>query len=171
MLGGVNDQLQTLAALTHGGEIVWCLPGRRLTELQSRAKEKGSCSCLKLNIGHTACRPFLPISFPGLPDSIYFSMKTQCNYATSRRVAGSISDEVIGFFNRPNPSNLTMALGNRLLKVGMQGLVLWPTFIHTYMALGSNQPLTEMSTRNLPRGKRWPARKADNFSATCESIV
>jgi hypothetical protein len=29
------------------------------------------------------------------------------------------------------------------------------------MALGSNQPLTEMSARNLPGGKGRPARKAD----------
>jgi hypothetical protein len=29
------------------------------------------------------------------------------------------------------------------------------------MALGSTQPLTEMSTRNLPEGKEQPARKAD----------
>jgi hypothetical protein len=28
----------------------------------------------------------------------------------------------------------------------------------------------EMSTRNLPGGK-WPARKADNLTATCEPIV
>jgi hypothetical protein len=46
------------------------------------------------------------------------------HYATSRKVAGSIPD-VIGFFNRPNPSSCTVALG-------------W------------TQPLTEMSTRNLP---------------------
>jgi hypothetical protein len=31
-------------------------------------------------------------------------------YATSRKVAGSNSDEVIGFFNLPNPSSHTMAL-------------------------------------------------------------
>jgi hypothetical protein len=30
------------------------------------------------------------------------------------------------------------------------------------MALGSTQPLTEMSTRNFPRGKGRPAREADN---------
>jgi hypothetical protein len=30
------------------------------------------------------------------------------------------------------------------------------------MALGSTQPLTETSTRNLPEGKGRPARKADN---------
>jgi hypothetical protein len=33
------------------------------------------------------------------------------------------------------------------------------------MALGSNQPLTEMSTRNLPAVKRWPAGKADDLTA------
>jgi hypothetical protein len=37
-------------------------------------------------------------------------------------------------------------------------------------ALGSTQPLTEMSTRNLPGGKRRPARKADNLTAVCEPI-
>jgi hypothetical protein len=36
------------------------------------------------------------------------------------------------------------------------------------MALGLTQPLTEMSTRNLP-GR--PARKADNLTAICEPIV
>jgi hypothetical protein len=39
------------------------------------------------------------------------------------------------------------------------------------MALGYPQPLTEMSTRNLPRGKRRPARKADNLTVICEPIV
>jgi hypothetical protein len=28
------------------------------------------------------------------------------------------------------------------------------------MALGSSRPLTEMSSRNLPAGKRWPAAGA-----------
>jgi hypothetical protein len=63
------------------------------------------------------------------------------HYDTIRKVAGSIPDEVIGFFYRPNPSNHTMVLG-------------------------STQPLTEMSTRNLPAGKRRPAHKA-----ICEQIV
>jgi hypothetical protein len=48
------------------------------------------------------------------------------HYGTSRMVAGSIPDEAIGLFNLPNPSNRTTALG-------------------------LTQPLTEMSTRNLPR--------------------
>jgi hypothetical protein len=39
------------------------------------------------------------------------------------------------------------------------------------MALGSTQPLTEMSTRILPGGKRRPALKADNLTAICELIV
>jgi hypothetical protein len=39
------------------------------------------------------------------------------------------------------------------------------------MALGPTQPLTEMSTRNLPGGKGRPARKADNLTAICEPIV
>jgi hypothetical protein len=38
------------------------------------------------------------------------------------------------------------------------------------MALGSTQPLTETSTRNLPGGKGRPARKAD-LTAICEPTV
>jgi hypothetical protein len=34
--------------------------------------------------------------------------------------------------------------------------------------LGSTQPLTEMSTRNLPGGKGRPVRKADNLIVICE---
>jgi hypothetical protein len=48
------------------------------------------------------------------------------HYAKSLKIAGSISDEITGFLNKPNPSSRTMALG-------------------------SIQPLTEMSTRNIPR--------------------
>jgi hypothetical protein len=39
------------------------------------------------------------------------------------------------------------------------------------MALGSTQPLTEMSTRKIPGGKARPARKADNLTAVSEPIV
>jgi hypothetical protein len=67
-------------------------------------------------------------------------------YPTLRKFAGSIPEEVIGFFNLPNPSSRSMALG-------------------------STQPLTEMSIRNLPGGKGRPARKADQLAAMCESIV
>jgi hypothetical protein len=68
------------------------------------------------------------------------------HYAASRKVAGSIPDEVIGFLNPLNRSSLTMALG-------------------------STQPLREMSAKNLPGGKRRPARKADNVTAICKPII
>jgi hypothetical protein len=54
------------------------------------------------------------------------------HYAASQKVVGSIPNEATGFFNRPNPSSRTMALG-------------------------STQPLTERSTMNLPGGKGWAA--------------
>jgi hypothetical protein len=57
-----------------------------------------------------------------------------------------VPDEVDFLFNLPNPSSHDMALG-------------------------STQPLTEMSTMNLPWGKKRPARTADNFAAICEPNV
>jgi hypothetical protein len=39
------------------------------------------------------------------------------------------------------------------------------------MALGSTQPLTEMSTRNVPGSRVRRARKADNLTAICEPTV
>jgi hypothetical protein len=50
------------------------------------------------------------------------------------------------FFNLPNPSSRAMALV-------------------------SIQPITEMTTRNLPGGKVRPACKAGNLTAICEPIV
>jgi hypothetical protein len=38
------------------------------------------------------------------------------------------------------------------------------------MTLGSTQPLTEMSTRSLPRVKGRPARRTDSLTAICEPI-
>jgi hypothetical protein len=61
------------------------------------------------------------------------------------RSPARVPDEV-DIFNLPNHSSLTMALG-------------------------STQPLTEMSTRNLPDGKKRPARRTDNFAAVCELNV
>jgi hypothetical protein len=57
-----------------------------------------------------------------------------------------ISDEVTEFFNLPNLSSSTMALG-------------------------STQHLTEMRIKNLSRGKERSARKADNLAAICEPFV
>jgi hypothetical protein len=54
--------------------------------------------------------------------------------------------EEVDFFNLPYPSSRTVALG-------------------------STQPLTEMSTRSIPGGEGRPARKADNLTAICEPIV
>jgi hypothetical protein len=54
-------------------------------------------------------------------------------------------DEV-DFFNLPNPSSRTMALG-------------------------STQPLIKMDTRNLPAGKNRPARRANNLATICEPNV
>jgi hypothetical protein len=39
------------------------------------------------------------------------------------------------------------------------------------MVQGSNQPLTERSTRNFPRGKKRQARRSDNLAAICEPNV
>jgi hypothetical protein len=56
-----------------------------------------------------------------------------------------IPDEV-DFFNLPNPSSRTMALG-------------------------LTQSLTEMSTRNLSGGKKRPARRAESLTTICEPNV
>jgi hypothetical protein len=39
------------------------------------------------------------------------------------------------------------------------------------MALGSTQPITEMSTRNISGEWMGPARKADNLTAIYEPII
>jgi hypothetical protein len=46
----------------------------------------------------------------------------------------------------------------------------WPDPSSRTMALGSNQPLTEMSTRNISECEERPTRKADNFIAICEPM-
>jgi aspartate carbamoyltransferase regulatory subunit len=45
-----------------------------------------------------------------MPQS-YIILQWLRHYATIRKVAGSIPDEVIGFFNCPNPSRRTVGLG------------------------------------------------------------
>jgi hypothetical protein len=47
------------------------------------------------------------------------------HYATSRKVASSIPNEVIGFFNWPNPSSRTTSLGSTQPLTEMRGKV-WP---------------------------------------------
>jgi hypothetical protein len=51
----------------------------------------------------------------------------------------------------------------------------WPNRSSCTVALGLTQPLIEMSTRNFREGggggKRRPARKSDSLTAICEPIV
>jgi hypothetical protein len=63
----------------------------------------------------------------------------QAKSSYSRKVMGSNPDEVAGIFDWFNPSGRTMALE-------------------------LTQPLTEMSTMNLPGCKARPPRKAENFT-------
>jgi hypothetical protein len=45
---------------------------------------------------------------------------------------------------------------------------IWPNPSSCIMALGSTQPLKEISTRNLPGGEGRPACEAENLTAICE---
>ena len=86
---------------------------------------------------------WVPSDFSYVTDLDQYSQKTQTlsyktrwrswlrHCTTSRKVAGSIADGVIGIFHWHNPSGRTMALG-------------------------STQPLTEMSTRNISFMCRFP---------------
>jgi hypothetical protein len=71
------------------------------------------------------------------------------HYAKSQKVMGSIPDEIsVIFFNLANPSSCSMALG-------------------------STEPLTEISTRNLGGGKGWPVSKVTSSppSVSCPEYV
>ena len=65
---------------------------------------------------------------------------------TNRKVAGSIPAGVSGFFIDIKSSDRTMALG-------------------------STQPLTEMSTRSISWGQRRPVHKADNLPPSCAIVM
>jgi hypothetical protein len=66
--------------------------------------------------------------------------------ATNRVVAGSIPDGVIGIFHWHNPSNRTMALG-------------------------STQPLTEMSTRKICWGKCGRCLRLKSLPPLCAVVM
>jgi hypothetical protein len=59
------------------------------------------------------------------------------------KIFGLIPNEITGFFNWPDPSSRTEAMG-------------------------LTQLLTEISTRNLPGSKGWLMCEADNLTAICE---
>jgi hypothetical protein len=67
---------------------------------------------------------------------------------------------------------IIMIIGMSRVRIPMRWIFFnWSNPSSCTMALGSTQPLTEMSTGNLPGGKARPARKADNITAICEPIV
>jgi hypothetical protein len=68
-----------------------------------------------------------------------------CTMPQAGRSPVRVSDEV-DFFNLSNPSSRTMALD-------------------------STQPITELSTRNVPGGKKRPARRVDKLAAIYEPNV
>ena len=68
------------------------------------------------------------------------------HYATNGQVAGSTPDGVIGIFQWHNPSSRTMALG-------------------------STQPLTEMSTRFISCGKGCRCFRLTTFTPSCAVVM
>jgi hypothetical protein len=59
----------------------------------------------------------------------------------------------------------------RRAKISIDGNIIGRTNTLKYVGLGSTQPLTKMSTKNFPEGKRrWPL-KAENLTGICEPIV
>jgi hypothetical protein len=69
------------------------------------------------------------------------------------------------------PGNVCRSVISTRLRVGFSMRSLDFSIDLTLPAMGSTQPLTEMSTRNLPGGKGRPARKTDNLTAICGPIV
>jgi hypothetical protein len=90
------------------------------------------CLSLSYFITYESCMKF---STEEMSRAVVIKRSWLRHYATSRKVAGSIRDDVIGFFNWPNPSS-------------------------RIMALRSTQPLKEMNTRNIPGSKGQPASRS-----------
>jgi hypothetical protein len=105
---------------------------------------------------------------------------TRGTMLTNREVAGSIPDEVIAFFNWPNPSSRTVALkstqqpltemstrnflwvkGGRRVRLTPNEVIVFFKWSNpssrTVALMSTQQPLTEMSSRNLlwVEGGRW----------------
>jgi hypothetical protein len=87
----------------------------------------------------------------GLPFIMYVTLGTAVAQwlrycATNQKVAGSIPNGVIGIFHWHNPSDRTMALG-------------------------STQPVTEMSTRSLPGGKCGRCVELTTLQPSCAVVM
>jgi hypothetical protein len=127
--------------------VVWCdsLPTASPLPTQGNTTEKRSSyhsspdSIRIHDLSDRVAEGVMSRRYPGLCERLYFlywwRVKGATRYSsclrhcvTSRKVTGSIPNEVIAFFSGPNPSSHTIALR-------------------------STQPLTEMSTRNLPGAK------------------
>jgi hypothetical protein len=93
-------------------------------ECDSRLFDKGEC-CSFCTLNETSW--MLRLSLTKCDAAWFGNSSWLRHYATSRKVAGSIPDGVTGIFHLCNPSGRTMAVG-------------------------STQPLTEMSTRNISWG-------------------
>jgi hypothetical protein len=77
----------------------------------------------------------------------------------------SACDSVVG-------QGILLQAGRSRVRFPMRSFVFnWLNPSSRNMTLVSTQPLTEMSTGNLPGGKGRSARKADNLTAICEPIV
>jgi hypothetical protein len=71
----------------------------------------------------------------------------------------------------PHARKSVMYMGRMMNHLMYVGFFNWPNRSTHTMALGSTQPLTEMSTRNLPGGKGFSVHEADSLTAICEPIV
>jgi hypothetical protein len=92
--------------------------------------------------------------------------------ATKRFSYGAAKIDIDSYMNM-GVRDSVLGLGTMLQAFPIRSLNFfsWPNPFSRTMALGSTQPLTEMSTRNLPGGIRRPARKVDKPTAICEPIV
>jgi hypothetical protein len=71
------------------------------------------------------------------------------------------------------PPHVRACIPGSMLQAGkwLVWLLNWPNLSSHNMTLGWTQPVTEMSTRNLPGSKEQTAHKADNLTAICEPTV
>jgi hypothetical protein len=84
----------------------------------------------------------------------------------STDIVMGVSGSVVGWGTMPQAGRSRVRFAMRTLD-----LFNWPNPSSRTMTLGSTQPLTEMSTRNLPGDKGRAVCNVDNLAAICEPIV